>query len=74
MEIINKRDIMSTSEDPNPSNQERKLNLKKALNKFYPEEDLESITDALIFAVDKDLIENKEIPLNAQIKEDILMV
>jgi hypothetical protein len=73
MEIINKRDIMSPSEDPKPSNHERKLNLKKALNKFYPEEDLESITDALIFAVDKDLIENKEIPLNAQIKEDILM-
>ncbi len=73
MDILNKVDIIAPDKDPKPSLKHRKKNLRKALNKFYPKEDSEHITNTLIFAVEKNLIENKKIPLKSQIKEDILM-
>lgn len=61
-------------EAPKLSHKKRKQNLRRALRSVYSEKELEPIISTLIRAVQKDWIENKEIELKPQVKEDIIMI
>jgi hypothetical protein len=67
-------DTLASIQDPKLSEKARRKNLNKALQSIYPEENLDRLIIPLMLALDKIEIKNKEIELNSQIKEDLLLI